>query len=652
MTLLPAGQLVYEVRFDADFHTGSGFSEPGGADAVLDRDARGFPRITGTRLKGKALDGARRALAAAGHSDPARDPLLAAVFGSGHDAGASEGRFRFLAAELPKVSNAKAVLPQLVERRSHNKVDPRTGRVAGDFFFSRELARRDLIFLGRVTWDGPVDDRELDLLALALRMIESLGGKTRRGEGACRIELLGVYDGHWSPRDLHEGAPIPDPLLGTGAAPLEGPALIARAVALWEAYRGNAGPGIAFVSPTAVRSTVVPTPGGCRRERWLLRVEPLERLLAGDDRSGGNALRGLDHVPGTQLRGALAARLVRTGLTELAMSHLFGSGGIRVANAYPAAGDAIPVPLSARRSKHDENARLVDVLLRPEDAGRERHPDTDEPLERVKGGFLSVSSTGPVRPVGGRSSPVTSVDREVTARIAIDPQKGRAADQQFWTIDALSPAAQLGFFSAIDAEPGALQGIADALGLKHIGDGSLRPSPFELSIGAVRSAGLGRVRCTLERADESSDLSTRLRAFDDSKVVKDLGLGGKAFTVTLVSDAIVVDKWLRYRGGLHAEDLWDDPALGALVEPYPARAVTATGLARSWHGLAGLPRPDDRTVAKGSAFLFSFMPGVTDEARLKALERLEAEGIGCRRHEGFGRVVVCLAWHYEWAPQR
>lgn len=221
-----AAQLVYEVHFGADFHRGSGQSQPGYADAVLDRDRHGLPRLLGSSIKGLARDGARRALSCLSEDFPDDHPHMRSVFGrpsttkKDHAKGltreaearsSTEGRFTFLPATLPGARHLADLRHVMTERRFHNKVDDRLGRVARDFFFSREVGRRDLIFVGRVTWDHQPSDDEVGLLALGLRMIDALGGKRRRGEGTCLVELVGTYDAHWEP--ARRDGTWPTPLL-------------------------------------------------------------------------------------------------------------------------------------------------------------------------------------------------------------------------------------------------------------------------------------------------------------------------------------------------------------------------------------------------------------------------------------------------------
>jgi CRISPR-associated protein (Cas_Cmr3). len=68
-------------------------------------------------------------------------------------------------------------------------------------------------------------------------------------------------------------------------------------------------------------------------------------------------------------------------------------------------------------------------------------------------------------------------------------------------------------------------------------------------------------------------------------------------------------------------------------------------LVSGWNTAHRLPKERDMAIAAGSVFLFS-VPRSVDEEKLKgALKRWEEEGIGWRRSEGFGQVLICDPWH-------
>jgi len=57
-----------------------------------------------------------------------------------------------------------------------------------------------------------------------------------------------------------------------------------------------------------------------------------------------------------------------------------------------------------------------------------------------------------------------------------------------------------------------------------------------------------------------------------------------------------------------------------------------------------LPKVTELAVQAGAVFLYQMEKAADWTTRL---ERLEEQGVGSRRAEGFGRVLVCDPFHYE-----
>ena len=152
-----------------------------------------------------------------------------------------------------------------------------------------------------------------------------------------------------------------------------------------------------------------------------------------------------------------------------------------------------------------------------------------------------------------------------------------------------------------------------------------------LFFGKARTAGYGRAHV------ESVE-----RLMDDAW--REVGLSGgslssdSTFTLTLLSDAIVRD----YRGQYTLDPL---PALRqrcgngceltAGEDMIFRQTEVVGGFNRKW----GLPLPQVTAIAAGSVFVITATPAIPEAI----LRQLEAEGIGERRVEGFGRIAI--NWH-------
>jgi len=68
-------------------------------------------------------------------------------------------------------------------------------------------------------------------------------------------------------------------------------------------------------------------------------------------------------------------------------------------------------------------------------------------------------------------------------------------------------------------------------------------------------------------------------------------------------------------------------------------------MASGWSTAWGLPKPTALAARMGSVYAFRW-EGTVDEL-LPELERIEQEGVGERRDEGFGECLVCHPFHLE-----
>lgn len=170
-----------------------------------------------------------------------------------------------------------------------------------------------------------------------------------------------------------------------------------------------------------------------------------------------------------------------------------------------------------------------------------------------------------------------------------------------------------------------------------------------LRLGTNRTRGLGRLAVTechgVEApADTAAALGGRVeswnqtlrQAADEAAVTLPPGW---YIPITLTADALVFDPLLRWRLRL------DGDALAEAGVPVGTLVYQSAGVRRvsGWNGLWGLPREDALAIEMGSVFLLHFEP----EPDFAALLRLQEEGIGERRAEGFGQLSVADRFHWE-----
>jgi hypothetical protein len=232
--------------------------------------------------------------------------------------------------------------------------------------------------------------------------------------------------------------------------------------------------------------------------------------------------------------------------------------------------------------------------------------------------------------------------KRLITRTAIDPTLGTAAAARLFSQRVITEGQT---FRATIEVPEDLAPILAKL-LAH---------PFNAAIGTGRSRGQGWVEVREESFPQSSwDIAAR--RFEQFREAT----GKSLLIVTLLSDAIFQDDYLRDRTGPHAKDLRPllDP-LGLNMDEWEERpdrnlSFAATRLVFGFDGRPlFLPRPPRLAVSMGSVFGFQPQPGKTP---IPPRGRGRGLGwIGHNRQEGFGRATLWhpfhldpeKEWHYE-----
>ena len=157
--------------------------------------------------------------------------------------------------------------------------------------------------------------------------------------------------------------------------------------------------------------------------------------------------------------------------------------------------------------------------------------------------------------------------------------------------------------------------------------------------GTDRTSGMGELKLSVEDAAQAAPTFV-IKAWDNEFRAKYAEIGGvdlpdgTLFCITLESDAILVDRFLRPATQLNL--VFE----GVKRQMQVAKAKTIRG----WHSSWGLPKPDDTGLTMGSVFLFCYT-GNDPESLKQYLNKKLISGIGLRREEGFGKISICNPSH-------
>jgi len=173
-----------------------------------------------------------------------------------------------------------------------------------------------------------------------------------------------------------------------------------------------------------------------------------------------------------------------------------------------------------------------------------------------------------------------------------------------------------------------------------------------LRLGNNKTRGLGLVEIKIDGIDEElecsyKDLLERVESFDcrlRKKADGYIELPHKLyFSISLQSDAIIRDLFLRYRTQIDEEYLHKTCNLENTELIYHSAGIRRV---MGWNALWGLPDECKQAITMGSVFLFGYN-GEVDESFYKQLFEIENNGIGSYRSQGFGEVTIADRFHWE-----
>lgn len=361
-------------------------------------------------------------------------------------------------------------------------------------------------------------------------------------------------------------------------------------------------------------------------------AKALSPLLVNEDRQSSNMV-STDFIPGSTLRGALAAAYLRNGSpADNTFRNLF-LGESAIPNLLPTAtAEDVPqtVPLSAYSCKRNPG------FNKGTPSGKPAHGVYDmlalQTASRISESLASsekweCSCKQELKPFAGFwngciESPASfRVSKSYNRFTGIDRLTRTVAQSVFYTSQSID-----------DCQQGETSGNQYFSGVAKISDDcieSLNKLVAEpLFVGADRTRGFGELEISIhEQESYGPDYHGWDKAFRE-KLENQAG-DDFFFSIMLTSHAILVDRYLRPVADLD---------LGITDCHQVMRIVRGVGI-RGWNSAWGLPKTDDTGVKMGSVFLYRYN-GRSLDSLFKQLDQIRIEGIGLRREEGFGMVQV------------
>ena len=390
---------------------------------------------------------------------------------------------------------------------------------------------------------------------------------------------------------------------------------------------------------------------------------------AGRDTKTSETLR---YVPGSTLRGGLAAAHTMLGRDKDEFSAFFTHEESSFGNLYPASFDddpkledlqddmspLHPIPATARTCKRfggfkfdqmdeeDPHHGAYDSLipwaifaLSGETnvtilEGEKDCPECDEPMDRFTGFYRRSESNQEA--IGQAKA-----ERSLRTRTGIDRNTGTVKHGILYNREVLRAGSE--FWGTLNVPDDQAQAFYDFI--EEASKAKL------LRIGNNRTRGFGRITLNLERAERGDTAETLRQRIDDftaelRRWAQEAGVDtphAAYVSLTLTADAVLYDRLLRCQTTItpaYLEAVW------GLAGAEPIYQNSGTRRVMGWNSLWRVPKPDDIAITMGAVFLFGFR-GSPGEDQVQTLLTMQNQGIGVRRREGFGRLVVASPFHWE-----
>jgi CRISPR-associated protein Csx10 len=585
-------KLTFEITLVTGYHVGAGFEKGFNVDSALLRDAGDMPVLRGTGLTGLLRDGAYRLLELPPLAKYSAQEILERLFGSP----AQIKRWRVSSTQT-RPTGRMAKDAEAVHRV---RIDPLSRRAEPRKLFSQEEGLAGQVF--SFTMTCPKNDAaaldDAAFLAAAARNVRQLGRSRRRGLGECVIHLSDVH-----------GAGVDKPADQSWEQ-----WFLKRFTEVW--MQGSPAEGTMPAVKSEIQSVNV-SKGATVRLRVIVRLD--EPLLVAR-RSAGNQFDTHPFIPGGAVLGFLAGQAAeKCDLAEPEVYSnfisLFLRGGVTFPVLYPAyfhenhLYPAIPAPLGL--------VTCSVVPFQDESEGHGAYPAwVYDKCPRCKNRLESIGDFMIIERDSSTFSPLRSSEMHV----CIDKKTQRVVQGDLYGYTALR-ARQYFVGELLCSGEASWQRLREMTGIGE-------ESPLTWWLGKARQRGYGQVTAWLERCDDYQQTWIRLplqqRVSDPEQ----------AITVTLLTDTIVSNLWGQQAAGFTEDWLEQTLGLGPLEVQ---NAFARTRVVDGFNATLGLPRWRITALVAGSTAL------ITLEKPIKGweerMEMLEAEGIGLRRSEGFGRLA-------------
>lgn len=375
---------------------------------------------------------------------------------------------------------------------------------------------------------------------------------------------------------------------------------------------------------------------------YIVTATIIDEVCIAERYGAANEYISLNYIPGTTWWGAIAG-FTRIGHRQQPPEYfqrIFYSGDVIFTNLYPMSGEvrAHPIPLSARTRKSAPGFRNEDTEPLYCDFDQKRlYPE----------GAVDWLCEGPPSAYEPDWVPMSDwadwyigdppYCKSVSVRMVLrghNDRSGRSGTTREGLLFARQNIARGQKFQ------GALRAVTPAgkEALEELVQNHLGSEPLDIPIG--RQPGCVRIEVE-DREDKAPPWQSDLEIDSDDHSI---------LTVTLLSDAILLDRWLRPFSFLPSEEVAAALDLDAAAVDVPFYHFSGLREVSSWNGAYSRPRETELAVAAGSAFLYmvEWPKDISADERVRRLNAWQQRGISLRTAEGFGEIRINDPFHIQY----
>jgi CRISPR-associated protein Csx10 len=411
-------------------------------------------------------------------------------------------------------------------------------------------------------------------------------------------------------------------------------------------------------------------------QRIELEIKALSALAIARQKAGGSIGEAVDYIPGTVVRGAVAAQILdlsngrSADLTENGgdFQALFLSENAAIfQNAYPA---LVSDGELVSKDTFEENGVLPATALssknNPGFKSEEDEPEKNGVFDTLIDRFCAEGYGYPYDPNcpedGGRvdSAGITfyckvddeyhslKANKRLLTRVGINRRRATSEEEILYSLEVLNESQEkkqnpVYYRGAILVKEDLAESLRDFIQERH----------QNFRLGGSTSRGLGKVEITTKQPVSAKiAVEQKLTKFTNSiqdrwqkwgvfgVPLKELSGDRTYFTLDLQSDAILTENWRRTT--VISEKMLQQFAKVEDSSLKLEAAYSSYDYLSGWNAAWGLMKDVELITNKGSVYLFS-----TNQREIwdNVLGDLEVRGVGERTCEGFGQIQICNQFH-------